>query len=409
MEMEVEEGENPANQTEEMNENQTEEMTENQTEEMNEDQTEIEFVDNQIKSEELDINDEYEDQFSCDEQIHEVKTEETENEEDFKIFDEREDKSSQLFTQLNEEFICYLCDYTADIKATIWSHVKTNHNQEYTRVYKLYRAVNDEFVCIVCGYRAEKKNTIWKHVKRRHNPENDSTTIHFDCVFCEFKNGKLEVLRKHVSIHHPEKGFNKSDHEKTEDKNKTHFESCKAPDCFYIASTKLDLLNHKITIHESVPDYFQKTQYKVDLESNCFVCNICQHKAELEDSMKTHVRRKHTLGGRTEMRTKYKCAHCDLKGLGYDGLRKHVKNHHPEVRFKKSDFQESKEVVEVGFSCDDCNFVGSNNQSLIAHRRSFHSTEDRARILKDKDYTEESGWFLCLTCDYRTKRQNTIR
>ena len=109
------------------------------------------------------------------------------------------------------------------------------------------------------------------------------------------------------------------------------------------------------------------------------------------------------------MRTKYKCAHCDLKGLGYDGLRKHVKNHHPEVRFKKSDFQESKEVVEVGFSCDDCNFVGSNNQSLIAHRRSFHSTEDRARILKDKDYTEESGWFLCLTCDYRTKRQNTIR
>merc|ERR1719242_1691728 len=100
-------------------------------------------------------------------------------------------------------------------------------------LHKLYTTINDEFVCLVCDYRAEKKNTMWKHVKRSHDQDTlDPLALDqkLDCVFCESKNLEIGDLRKHVSIHHPEKGFNKSDHEKSdlESKTKSHFESCKA-------------------------------------------------------------------------------------------------------------------------------------------------------------------------------------
>ena len=353
-------------------------------------ETEMEFEDASIKTEaELSESENYEDYENEDhvfDMEQSIKNEEKEEEEDGKVYNM----------------------ITTTTTTTMVIHY----------LHKLYTTINDEFVCLVCDYRAEKKNTMWKHVKRSHDQDTlDPLALDqkLDCVFCESKNLEIGDLRKHVSIHHPEKGFNKSDHEKSdlESKTKSHFESCKAPSCFYIGSNKFDLLNHKMSTHESVPDYFKKTgrQYNVDLELDCFVCNICDHQADLEDTMRAHIRRKHDPAGMKKTKIKYKCAFCEVKGLGYDGLRKHVKNHHPLVKFRKADYQQSEESAEVKFSCEECSFVGSNFQSLLGHRRSFHSSGDKGKvkILLDRDYVLDNDMYQCLACSYRARIQNTMR
>ena len=126
-------------------------------------------------------------------------------------------------------------------------------------------------MCQVCGHRARLRNTMWTHVDRKHSEQSrEKMNTKYDCVFCQVKRIGLDGLRKHVTIHHPEKGFNKSDHERVENQSNVdavHIESCKAPGCFYISSKRLELIDHKKAAHPSVPDYFQAQGklYNVDL------------------------------------------------------------------------------------------------------------------------------------------------
>ena len=141
-----------------------------------------------------------------------------------------------------------------------------------------------------------------------------------------------------------------------------------------------------------------------------FVCEFdgCGYTANYQTLLRRHIKHVHEL-------RRYNCAFCDLRGIGVDGLRKHVKKHHEGMTFSKDDHpmcDPSEVRAEQTFSCDigGCQFTAPNRWTLRDHKETAHSDFTKPTLMfEEKMYYQDGDEYVCKYCNYRSKLQGTTR
>ena len=127
-----------------------------------------------------------------------------------------------------------------------------------------------------------------------------------------------------------------------------------------------------------------------------FVCEFdgCGYTANYQTLLRRHIKHVHEL-------RRYNCAFCDLRGIGVDGLRKHVKKHHEGMTFSKDDHpmcDPSEVRAEQTFSCDigGCQFTAPNRWTLRDHKETTHSDFTKPTLMfEEKMYYQDGDEYVC--------------
>ena len=151
----------------------------------------------------------------------------------------------------------------------------------------------------------------------------------------------------------------------------------------------------------------KKRKLEQSEEGKAFVCEYegCNYRANFQTLLRRHIVHVHE-------KVRYNCAFCDVKGIGVDGLRKHVKGHHPERPWIKDEHPQSdpSDIKEdKSFTCDieSCDFIAPNRWTLKAHKET-HQTSP-AGPKQEKLWFKDEDDYVCKVCHYKSKKPGTTR
>ena len=118
---------------------------------------------------------------------------------------------------------------------------------------------------------------------------------------------------------------------------------------------------------------------KITVTSPTFVCTICKHKENSEDSFVDHFNRVHKLS--SNLYFTYGIVGCTAKLFILDRFKAHVKLCHSDVSQVATD-PPSSSVLPPGLECDElkvkcpfpsCNYKCSNKSTLRSHQAKYHT------------------------------------
>ena len=163
----------------------------------------------------------------------------------------------------------------------------------------------------------------------------------------------------------------------------------------------------KLSIKRETPKSKPKKRKIENTDGKSFVCEIegCNYKANFQTLLRRHIVHVHE-------KVRYNCAFCDVKGIGVDGLRKHVKGHHSERPWRKDDHPQSdpSEIKEdQTFTCDieSCTFTAPNRWTLRAHKETHKTSENGPK--QEKLWYKDEDNYVCKVCNYKSTKPGTTR
>jgi len=272
-----------------------------------------------------------------------------------------------------------------------------------------------------CDYETGHGSLLRRHVKHVHE------LIRYDCTFCDLIKGiGRDGLRKHIKRKHKEHQFVLKDHtgyhiSQSDIPDKTEY-TCDQENCTFKASNPWLLKRHNRNVHEGVkydcnfcdltglgyegirkhmkskhgeaeyglatlkvstaePVEKAKEYFK---DGDDYVCKVCNHRAQILDSLRMHIKRKHTekpcnfcefkaenysiLKEHADAKhggIMYPCRYCEKNLVSEEGLRRHELHYHCEK------FDENAQLLY----CDQCEFQSYGKYQLKRHIQSVHSKE----------------------------------
>ena len=271
-----------------------------------------------------------------------------------------------------------------------------------------------------CDYETGHGSLLRRHVKHVHE------LIRYDCNFCDLKGIGRDGLRKHIKRKHTEKEFVLKEHasyhiSQSEVPEKNDYK-CDHKDCSFKASNPWLLKRHNRNVHEGVKydcnfceltglgyegiRKHMKTKHgeaeyglatlkvsTADLvekpkeyfkDGDEYVCKKCNHRAHILDSLRMHIKRKHTEKPCNFCEFKaenysslkdhadaehggimYPCKYCEKNLVSEEGLRRHELHYHSEK------FDENAQLL----FCDQCDFQSYGKYQLKRHMQSVHAKD----------------------------------
>ena len=183
------------------------------------------------------------------------------------------------------------------------------------------------FICNNCDFKATKEQSILYHILLIHEAPNNSYTklvdhnaVKYSCVQNDDKSSKANILKRHKTPTN-EKKF-----------------KCK---CDYKATTKFNLNDHIMTVHEKLKQ---------------FKCDQCDYKAARKFTLKMHIIGIH------EKVKKYTCELCDYKGSKKYSLKIHKMSKHEGIKY----------------SCKQCDFKATTQSNVNRHVKIIHETSSNS-------------------------------
>jgi len=238
-------------------------------------------------------------------------------------------KEKHIDTHKNYRYSCVKCDFKAQWKQHIKTHVEVVHK-------------GIRYPCSECDFQATRKDHLKRHAETVHKG------VRCPCSDCDFQATQKRSLKNHVETVHKGVVFSCGECDyKSQWKGhvKTHVEvvhkgirySCS--ECDYQATRKTHLKRHVKTVHKCVrcpcvDCDFQATQ-KINLKRHIeavhngvtYSCGECDYKAKLKKTLKWHVDSVHK--GVT-----YSCSICDYKAKQKSHLKRHLDAIHKGIPWK---------------------------------------------------------------------------
>ena len=243
----------------------------------------------------------------------------------------------------------------------------------------------------------------------------------FKCSICKHTEKTLSELKKHVQDKH----FS----------GETSEYCC--DECNYEATTKKELNNHKLSVHEAEKISFLCTECDFQCEEenklddhqavkhnigNSFQCDKCKFVANTEKKLGEHSKKNHKtvnvdiLQGTQEKRkqSKFTCDECGFIGRSINNLNGHKASKHEGV----NPGQKSK--MDTVYTCAGCNFKGTSKKELNDHKETHdrnkeyscdkcYITVQTMAALKNHRNTEHTyTLFHCGKCDYKSSNMNVL-
>jgi len=286
-----------------------------------------------------------------------------------------------------------------------------------------------------CDYDTGHGSLLRRHIKHVHE------LIRYDCKFCDLRGIGRDGLRKHIKRKHQENQFTLKEHvsyniPKSDLPDKTEYK-CESEDCDFKASNPWLLKRHNRNVHEGVKydchfcdltglgyegirkhmkSKHENAEYglaslKVSTaepvekpkeyfkDGDEYVCKACNHRAQILDSLRMHIKRKHT---------EKPCSFCEFKAENYASLKEHADAEHGgilypckfceknlvsmeglrrhELHYHSEKYDENAQLLY----CDQCEFQSYGKYQLKRHIHSVHSKEENSDQCPYCEYTGKS-------------------
>jgi KRAB domain-containing zinc finger protein len=312
---------------------------------------------------------------------------------------------------------CNLCDYVGKRLDGLKHHIKVEHERK-------------RYNCHLCEFVAKSTQYLDHHVKVKHEG------FRYECDQCDHKATQIGVLNVHKRKVHLNNIVSKKQSKSTEPSKETqpiilkdkpaskwlaenpNAPSLNCPDCLMTFSVPAEMRNHLKTEHNfikcehcftvvrtkklarrhtrishtdlririSKPSV--KPKLKIKRETTC---SQCEYKTNTKATLDRHLNLKHGQG------KVIKCSECDYETANRDCMKSHMDIH-----------------SGVDFPCDQCDYVGAQQNRLLCHIRYKHRTlpskcswpncdykarKDRLKI--HVSFRHEGISHDCDKCDYK--------
>jgi len=215
-----------------------------------------------------------------------------------------------MTADINLQFKCDYCEYSAKRKESLTRHIKIHHLKQ-----KILSKMNFlRFDCDECGYFASQKVNLQAHKEGAH------MDTKLKCNICNYETKWKRSLDGHAKVH-------------MNSENKRYFE-CR-------------LLEYKSIYKNGL-----KVHMETHNSSKKYECNLCKAKLNTKAILKLHLRSIHE-------GIKYDCNLCDKSFTQKCHLRSHKNSVHA------TSFQ--------SVSCKTCDYKGRSKRSLQTHIKYKHS------------------------------------
>ena len=378
--------------------------------------------------------------------------------------------SDKVTLGIHQKYACHTlqsqdikeCDNERDYRTYLKERIEANlQKQDVTKRDKerdnhsIFIEDTKNFKCDICDFGCDDDDDLVIHRQDKHYIIAERK---HQCDKCDFKGSTLKNLEKHMISQHDfkklyncaicSKSFNHSsslsNHKKRVHGNKDY----KCDMCDYVTSTNAYLSVHKEAVHEKVRDK---------------VCPHCGKTFVLKSVLSLHIKNIHQ-GKRKEVW----CDICKKTCVTYTDLSAHMRNHHkeiplntienqdqdplgepidepmldnehvenikseiedeydedfdyePEVKIQKfeplSDSEECDQAVtEYYQKCDQCDYVGKNDELLRRHKNRMHlekkkncdicsvqcEDEDQLALHMTEHFDPLENKYKCDQCDYK--------
>ena len=144
-------------------------------------------------------------------------------------------------------------------------------------------------------------------------------------------------------------------------------------------STRLfsEIRSHLSTIHAAKrkaesPEVVDEKRQRLDTDD--FSCKECDNVYQSNDSLRRHIRNKHTENSDEEIVAIFECGECDKSYNSKDSLRRHQRQQHPEVLVQTPKIPDEKN--NANYKCDECDKNFELRSSLVRHNRTKHPKDE---------------------------------
>ena len=257
-----------------------------------------------------------------------------------------------------------------------------------------------------CDFSTGHSSALRRHIKHTHE------LIRYDCSICsDVKTIGRDGLRKHFYRNHKELSFVLREHPSYQisEEDLTKRPSFKCEICAFDARSAWRVRNHMNSEHPNSQETISTLRVEAKAkeyfkEGDYYVCKSCDHRTQILDSLRMHIKRKHTekscsfcdfkakdyLSLKEHAVTQHEgiisqCKHCGKNILSTEGLRRHMLHYHTE----KCDTN-----ISLSF-CDQCEFNTYGKFKLKRHIQALHT--------KEGDYEQ------CPQCEYVGKSSERVK
>ena len=260
---------------------------------------------------------------------------------------------------------CSTCRVMCRNGKEMLAHLKgSNHQEQEAMINRIVPIVIKQIEllnCTLCGQRFRLNFSLSRHMELNHPETSFKLADHpmFNCHLCSFKSSTKSRLNDHHFLAHAN--------------NKTGKVLAPQPKfscrlCRQFFKSKHSYFQHKLSqMHQNRLSLKMK-----DATKSCHLCG-----AEEIDDLEEHLVIKH-------LDEASQCVHCGMLFSIPQKLSSHIrqtkhKPHNPDPKF-------ALQSGSVGFSCQQCSFVGKNPETLelhlsIVHNQSLTCTQCQATFL----------------------------
>ena len=188
-------------------------------------------------------------------------------------------------------FPCLKCSFKSSKASNLRNHLMNKHAFKKATDMKEVEQMSQQqkedieqktsYKCEQCHHVATKKLSLKLHVQSKHEG------LRFPCDHCDYKATQKHLLKKHITEKHDGMMF-----------------VCNGEKCELKFWTKIELADHKRSIHENDP----------------FLCDLCDFKSNSSVGIQTHLQAHCNF-----------CEQCDFVGISKKVIKTHKKNVHENL------------------------------------------------------------------------------
>eukprot|EP00088_Acartia_fossae_P033301 TRINITY_DN3405_c0_g1_i5.p1 TRINITY_DN3405_c0_g1~~TRINITY_DN3405_c0_g1_i5.p1 ORF type:complete len:372 (+),score=45.82 TRINITY_DN3405_c0_g1_i5:73-1188(+) len=195
-------------------------------------------------------------------------------------------------------------------------------------------------------------------VKQEYSSSDGNVVERFYCDQCAYSSSLITNLKLHIENHHSTVQY-------------------PCDECEYVACAKNFLRRHKARVHGGLRYYCELCEYNTTCMSNLkrhkqskhegvkYTCEECNYSATLKQSLQRHISTKHK-------GIKFPCNKCSFSANHISDLNKHKKRMHKDlddgVGGGLGQLKENK--------CDQCHFTAQTYANLKKHKKIKHNFTD---------------------------------